>query len=131
MSWKDYDVVINTSWSPDDSYLWYKLPKVGDIVGLITVTTKGTCLVQLLVAGEHRWSSMVESHCIIPITLNMMKLGDHAAIIQVHANPNDVKVNARYRVFTNDIIRKTVAEARVASEKWYELKAPEEWNIAV
>lgn len=128
MAWVDEVVKLQASWSPLETVRWYRLPKAGDIAGRISVRAPVGTRVGLMIAGEHAWSTTIEDPCAnrvaIPQTINMLKLGDHAAIITVDSLAAEVFVTYRLLGETSQRIALATQE-RVTN--WYSAKCPKEW----
>jgi hypothetical protein len=131
--WSDIYLSIDKSesFSEDACACWYKLPKAGDIAGMITICTPKPCVVQLMIAGEIKWMANMKSNQtrILPMAINMIRLGYHDAMVRVHGT--DAIVTARYRLFTVKDIhkRKEMADVSTTSPDWYKVHQPEEWKM--
>ena len=136
VEWHDQDIELERSWSPLGTEWWYKLPKVGDIVGRLSVSAPKDTEVSMLIAGEGVWSGKVDesSEIEIGITVNMLVLGYHPAIIKVSSCAG--RVRATYRVLEDTIARMSLAtietrKTRDSASKWYETDSPSEWQHSV
>jgi hypothetical protein len=151
IQWLDYCMNLEATSSPDDdddddnyNTWWYKLPKEGDIAGMITATVKENCKISLHVAGENKWTQEHEHVCVcvcvcrsdnksitLPTVINMLKIGEHSVLIQTNS-PN-VKITVKYRLFRDVHVRKDLALSSHKEEdglQWFEAKPPPEWIMA-
>lgn len=130
IDWLDVSIDIEKKASPfvEDKW-WYHLPKDGTIAGAITLTMNDhdKCTVDLIVAGENVWTSELSKHRTetIPISINMIRIGDHSLYVQTDS-PN-VKVKARYRLLRGIDTRKDMWTSCENSLKWFEVHTPSEW----
>lgn len=84
----DHRVELHGVWCEIDKPYSFDIDKHGDIAGHIIVTPaqgKGMT-VMLDVAGTRVWKSSSSSQMLIPVTLNLVRIGEHSKRVIIHCD---------------------------------------------
>jgi hypothetical protein len=128
----DITVTVPPTYSPLPHKTWFCLPKDGDIAKNITVQATVDSTVSFLVAGERVWSMDAKQHeeTTIPFAVNMLKLGDHPAIVEIHNKKGnekelmgDFELKLTYTLFDDIEYRRNLATETRADVLWFEAKS--------